>query len=747
MLWAVDQNGLPCQLARFVRVAHQSSLAITDHSTFSREEVEAWALVAGAGGLIENVVYVQYDGFTPAEIGSGPSFDVRWADNNAVVPASDFQLVAGQRLQEVSPGSPDATQRITFTFHVRIHNMSPFSGFTDTRQIRINFVRNALTCSALLTLTHAPNPYMTDINVAQNNPHWLSTDLRVFSIESGQTKFGTAQQGPDNPIQFIRQCLDRLNDPNQNGSALFEALSTSAPLELATTAGSGTPVFNYAIARVRYRATTTSAQRVKCFFRLFNVAATGLEYDPNSTYRSTPAGPNTVPLLGVVGTEVASIPFFASERAETIQGRPGAASMSTQSLAINYEIHDIAPNPSGFEVTRYFGCWLDINQTPLRMPIAPGNADGPWQEAACRSIQELLRGRHVCLVSELFFQPDPTTSGQNPATSDNLSQRNLAILHSDNPGGPDSHTVMHPFELKPSKTPKLLQPLDAQLQFDPSLAKVAARERFGIDELVIRWHNLPPASEVKIYFSDIDTSEILALASLRNSPVVFDVLNRHTLSLKVAGATWIPIPGGRTLNLPALLSIKLPDDVTYGQEFRVSLHQVAGRTRQVIGACEVKIPVSKAELILTEELRTLSVFKHIIGRIPADNRWYPLMQRYVHHLSLKVDALGGKAEDVYPNPDGSGRPAQPAKAGPATTPVKPEGEPRVDTVDGHVQEVLYDCRGKFAGFTLRDCETTRKFAGCEPSLEQLILRACRERLKLRVVTRNDQLREVVIHCC
>ena len=44
----------------------------------------------------------------------------------------------------------------------------------------------------------------------------------------------------------------------------------------------------------------------------------------------------------------------------------------------------------------------------------PGGADGPWAEAACRSIQELVRGRHQCLVAEVFFPPDATDSGETP---------------------------------------------------------------------------------------------------------------------------------------------------------------------------------------------------------------------------------------------------------------------------------------------------------------------------------------------
>jgi hypothetical protein len=263
----------------------------------------------------------------------------------------------------------------------------------------------------------------------------------------------------------------------------------------------------------------------------------------------------------------------------------------------------------------------------------------------------------MCVVAEVFFEPDQTAVGETPGSSDNLSQRNLSILHSDNPGGPDSHTVMHTFEVKPSEG-------IPGLKFFGDTAAVLANtsavgRQFRLDELLFRWYNLPPASEVTVYFSDIDTADIQALAVLRRCPLACTVVDKHTLKFTVAGATWIPIPGGRAVNIPALLSIKLPDTVTYGQEYRVSIHQVSGRTSQIIGSCEFRIPVSKAELILDEEVRTLSVFKHILTTIPANNRWYPLMLRYVHHLGLKVDALGGDAGSVHPNPDGSGRPYDP----------------------------------------------------------------------------------------
>ena len=740
MLWIVDAAGRPCQVAKFVRVAYQSCTVVTDRSTFSREEVQA--LGGGGQATFENAIYVQFDGFIHTELSGTPSFDVRWADTNTVVDIADFTLVGGPRLQEVNPGSPDIPQRITFPFHVRFANLDVYSTFSDTRQLRVTFTLGHHSCTQTLDLTYAPNPYMIDINAATNNPAWLSTDVRVFSIEAGQTKFPGVTQGMGDPIGFIRQCLDRLNPPNADGNALFEGLSTDASLDLASNGAwpMMLPLFNYAIARVRYRATTTTAQRVKCFFRMFNVAATGLEFDPNTTYRRTAVGPGTVPLVGTAGGEVASIPFFASERVETVQGQPGAASMATQPLDATYEVRDIAPNPSGAEVTVYFGCWLDINQTRKRIPIAPGGSDGPWPDASCRSIQELTRGRHMCIVGEVFFEPDPTQTGETPDSSDNLSQRNLAILHSDNPGGSDSHTVMHTFEIKPSLIP-------AQAPQPGLVAPLAVGKRYRLDELIFRWHNLPPTTEVTVYFSDIDTAQIQALAALRRSPLACEVVDRHTLKFKVAGLTWVPIPGGRALNIPALLSIKLPDTVSYGEVYRLSIHQVSGRDGSIIGSSEFRIPVSKSELILAEEERTLSVFKHIAATIPTDNRWYPLMHRYVHHMGLRVNALGGDAATVHGNPDGSGQPYDPRGE-------RPGKEPGVDTPGtgreshtGLVRDTLYDCHGRFEGFVLESCESARHFKGCEASLEQLVLRACRERSKVTVFGGGGEIRRVIVHCC
>lgn len=126
--------------------------------------------------------------------------------------------------------------------------------------------------------------------------------------------------------------------------------------------------------------------------------------------------------------------------------------------------------------------------------------------------------------------------------------------------------------------------------------------------------------------------------------------------------------------------------------------------------------VAKRELILEEETRTLSVFRHIVGTIPRDDPWWAIMQRYVHYMATKVDALGGNASTVNDNPDGSGRPVDPQ--GPDDDDCgccceddddcsddrhNESGKKECEGFIGHVCAVHYRSDGKFDGFTLQSC--------------------------------------------
>ena len=101
-----------------------------------------------------------------------------------------------------------------------------------------------------------------------------------------------------------------------------------------------------------------------------------------------------------------------------------------------------------------------------------------------------------------------------------------------------------------------------------------------------------------------------------------------------------------------MLTVELPATVKSGQRFEANLHQLE-RGQRVVGSVQISIPVTKADAILTDESRTLSVMKYIATTIPPGNRWYEVFQRYVLHLARRVDALGGDSKGIHPNPDGA----------------------------------------------------------------------------------------------
>ena len=105
-------------------------------------------------------------------------------------------------------------------------------------------------------------------------------------------------------------------------------------------------------------------------------------------------------------------------------------------------------NPGGQnESVTYFGAWLDFNQTTARFPVNPSSPIGPWT-TGLKSIQELIRGMHQCLVAEVSFAGNPIPAGATPASNDNLAQRNLVIDESANPGEAPTRTVAHTLEIK-----------------------------------------------------------------------------------------------------------------------------------------------------------------------------------------------------------------------------------------------------------------------------------------------------------
>ena len=166
---------------------------------------------------------------------------------------------------------------------------------------------------------------------------------------------------------------------------------------------------------------------------------------PDTTYRRSPV-PNpdgqSIPVLGVQGGNLVTIPFFAKERVDTT-----LHSMDEQTDAAN--VQTVPHDASGNEVQHYFGCWLDINQSGTKLfPLNPAG-DGPYG-GTLNSIFDLVRNQHQCLLTEIAFDPEPISGNPSPAVSDKLAQRNLSLNPTPNPGNGNSRRIASTFELKPT---------------------------------------------------------------------------------------------------------------------------------------------------------------------------------------------------------------------------------------------------------------------------------------------------------
>ena len=545
--------------------APHSSYIIVNQDTFSTSQIAT----LGTPATISKAFYLVYDGFEPKELGvtttplpavppNLPSFTFTGAGSiSAINPVASY---------EDPSGAIDMPQRITIAYDLSFTNANDFPT-TPGGEVLVN-MRASLgynvdtgTAGSIVSLTDVanttlilidqPDPYMLDVDpaLATPNPYWLSTDTRVFQVKGpgGGNPAGTAAgvtQGdaaidPNAPFTFIQGVLTSLRtDPSQFVTQFTEDENGSV-LELSRSVGSQR-VYNYAIARVRYRApVSVDASNVQVFFRAFSTMVSALDYDSTSgatgNYRRTGNSSGSMPLLGIetnqggVG-EIASMPFFAEAR---------HADMTTQTDAVNMQLI----TGDGGEQVAFFGCWLDINQTDLRFPrfplADPGGPNGPFTGAGAgnplQSIQQLMVGYHECLVAEIFFWPPGTTTDPiplhaTPASSDRLAQRNMSLVESSNPGWPDAHTVQHTFLVKASVGPV------GQDSTDLKAAAVVNR-RFGPDELIVRWNNVPRNSTATFYFPEVEADEILRLSALRQHPVVLSKLDNHTLGCRLADMT------------------------------------------------------------------------------------------------------------------------------------------------------------------------------------------------------------------
>jgi len=722
-----------------VHVDIRDCFLVIDRSTYGQGETQALINNAGAPAVIDPAAYAVVEGFTPSELGinagnlANPPHVPSIPD-----PVAGLSFEFSGPVEPEDPTLPNRPQRFTFPMRAKFADTSMFSfaGSTETKTIVASLTASGTTVTATgaIELIKNPNPFILHGDTAHGYQWYLSVDIRVFQLKAGGTRFGahvaTSGDPHDAALNYITTAIGNLNGSPGSAGSMFDALPQDenlSELALSPVDSHGTPVYNFAVARVRHR-DTIAANNVRLFFRMWPAQQTNAVYDPAHEYRTlTNTAGQKIPGLGIRGDEIITIPFFATRRVDTT-----SVSMATQTDDPNRRLV-VNPDPLGGEVDLYYGCWLDINQPgdrlfPSRMVGGvPANLpDGPFTNMGTLfSIQQLVRSQHQCLLAEISFDPDAIPAGADPSISDKLAQRNLTFVNVPNPGMLASRRAPQTFEIRPT----------------PNKLPVG----FPHDELMIDWGDVPAGSTGNLYLPAANAADIIAMADQSDRAHRLSVVDSSTVAMPAGGISYVPVPTGQGANLAGLFTVDLPAGIHKGESYRVTIKQVtavpavdpipraeehaAFRTgwRRVLGSFAMTIDVSTKGLLLPDEERSLSILRWIELAVPVESRWYQVFRRYVDQIAHRVRFMGGDPAQIGPTPDGDWRHLGHGKG---------DGERR-RAIEGKVASVIYDRFGDFAGFVLDTEDGERRFHSTEEPVERVVLRAFSHRVRMTVIVEAD----------
>ncbi|MBB5463603.1 sialidase family protein [Paraburkholderia sp. Cpub6] len=715
---------------------------IVNRSTLGQDEVDARRkLAGGANAVIPDAFRVVVDGYSAAQInvtGTGSTI-------NVAAPGPGMTVSCTGNFSGNGDYGPEV-QRFTFIFDIDFGPDASDPAFAfagSTEFLTLSATVADVSATAQIELIKQPDPF-----VLHGDPTWLSIDLRVFVMRPGESKFGvTMGNGATAATDFIQQVAKNLT--NGGGTAASQSFDDSSVLSpdeeqsalyLYATDNQQRPVYNFALARVRYVG-LIGASDVRVFFRLFQAQTTSgaFDYPPGYQYRRAPSNPagQPIPLAGIIGNEYVTIPFFALPRVDsTVSGMDQQVdSRDDGSGTIFGNVQRIVAHGDGSEVDTFFGSWLDINQSQNVLPaqVDSLHPDGPFQSISNPALpiqQAILRSLHQCLIAEVAFDPVTIPPGKDPSNWDKLAQRNLAW------SDVGSATAVTTFEIRP--TPVGLAP--GQM----------------VDELMIDWGGTPDGSVGTLYLPAANADEILSLASRMYVTHGLTRHDRHTLKCRTGGVTYVPIPPASGSNYAGLITVEPASSHWHGKGFTVVVRQVTNafraqrsevaRTRgkvrgnassaqvhaggrggikyeysqwrRVMGAFQLNIPVrQKGSLRLTEE-RNLALLRWIAGAISSTSRWHPVFSRYLDVIAGRVKAFGGDPSQIKPSPTGTIEP----------TPAGMEKQ----RYTGKIVGLAYDEFGDFDGFVLRTPHGEHHFHSREQHIALLAKRVWDERLRVTV---------------
>jgi hypothetical protein len=685
-----------------------------DKSSFGRDEV--LDVINTNGGRFENAFWLVLEGFNKdtylsiAATISAFTGSFKNITELSIVPSATYVDYENDTNSKV-PQRIRLSYDIIFTMNSLNDFPAPGSNATQKElNTSVTIGGNVITgsnASTVFELVSGADPYFTNINPSLGNTFWLSQDLRVFTVTPGldRSPFGSVAAGKPtlNPanntnldtaagFQYAQNLITYLNNNYSNpagtdpfsllpgqGTAFSDASSVARyfidpnPFNFRIYQN-----YNFAIARVRLRGTAGpagAATNVKVFFRLWKTQTPDTTFG-SSNYPSTPnaSGFPETPLPGAGNN---TIPFFATGNYSSNNDYTAGGNKNNRTVQIN----------TGDSVWAYFVCYLNLYDSSN--VVNGESVSTNWAV-----------GTHHCLVAEIAYDQAPiltTGLAKSPENSDKLAQRNLQLTFSDNPGNPATHRIPQTFDVVPSL------PLVNLPGMPPSYP----------DELMIDWGGIPVGSIANIYWPQVNSSDVINLATSLYGTHFLSATDGHTIQCKVTkSVTYIPVPVGSGENFAGLFTVDLPPTVIAGQEYNILVRKVSthGRPRDVVvgvrqpeapaeammstedvvgidtepqppanppelmqkrqfvtwryvtGTFQVRIPVTTRRTMLLPEQNTLAIMKARLQAMSPANRWYPVLQRYIAYISARVDGLGGDSASVKPSFQGY-IPGKPGRGG------------------------------------------------------------------------------------
>ncbi|HTD36780.1 MAG TPA: LodA/GoxA family CTQ-dependent oxidase, partial [Candidatus Limnocylindrales bacterium] len=175
-------NGQPVETER--HVACRDCWFIIDRSTYGKDEIAA-LLKLSTPADVQAAFYVVVEGFTPSQLGittanPNPAQLQAWAPAIAASPAVTDMSWKPTALLVEDPSLPNAPQRFTFVYDMTFASTNGF--VAEILPVTLTATIQDVTRNGAIELIDQPNPYLVD-----GPTSWLSTDLRVFQIQPGQS--------------------------------------------------------------------------------------------------------------------------------------------------------------------------------------------------------------------------------------------------------------------------------------------------------------------------------------------------------------------------------------------------------------------------------------------------------------------------------------------------------------------------------------------------------------------------------